>query len=197
MGKYIEKRDYEVLRNYYFGLGKTNIIWVDTLKEMDKKGLIKKIYEIIDNDYNESWFLVKDVNNKNYILKSKHGISYSSDVMKEFKNKYIFYKTTTDLIKLYDSNIYPIIFKINCNDFNLYYDEERNINSAFFSNYYCCCKNKYKAVREYRNKVEMAIFIKEEDAVYWCSDFNTSKKRATESNIKPVNLMKKVYIYNF
>ena len=192
----MEKREYNILCNYYYGIGKTEIIGIEDIRILYKKNLIKKIYEIIDNDYNETWYLIKDKKEKNYIFKSKYGNSYANNIMKEFKDKYTFYKITTDLIKMYNSNIYPIVFKIEENSFYQFYDNKRNINNAFFNNYYCHANNIYKAIREYRNKVEMEIFENEEDAIYWCSDFNITKHQILNTNIRPINIKEKIYYYN-
>lgn len=193
----MERREYEVLWSYYYGMGKTTMAGIDTIRELDKKKVIKKIYEITDNDYNEVWYLIRDAKEKSYILKSKCGNTYANDVMKEFKAKYEFYRITTDVIKIFNNDIYPIVFKIKEQDFGKYYDELRNINNAFFHNYYCHINNTYKTIREYRNKVEVETFDKETDAIYWCSDFDITKEQILSNDIRPFDLNEKVYNYDF
>lgn len=193
----MEKREFEVLNNYYYGISKVSIIWLDDMKLLDTQNKIKRIYEIIDNDYNEVWYLVRDYDEKSYILKSKCGSYYSVDIMKAFKTKYDFCQITTDLIKMYDAKSYPIVFKIKSEDFNYYYNQDKNINTAFFNCYYCCCNNTYKSVREYRNKVEYETFKKEEDAIYWCWNFKSTKSDILSSDIRPLDLKERVYNYEF
>ena len=193
----MERREYEILSNYYYGIGKTELISIEDIKKLDQNQMIKKIYEVIDNDYNEVWYLIKDIKNKNYILKSKCGNSYAINIIKGFENKYKFYKIATDLIKMFNSNIDPIVFKVNENNFMKYSADKSNINNAFFNNYYCQVNNVYKAIREYRNKVEMEVFEKEEDAIYWCSNFNITKELILSNNLRPFDLYKRVYNYNF
>ncbi len=192
----MEKREYEVLWSYYYGMGKTTMAGIETIRELDRKKVIKKIYEIIDNDYNEVWYLIRDSKEKSYILKSKCGNAYANDAMREFKNKYEFYKITTDVIKKFNDDVYPIVFKVKEQDFKKYYDETKNINNAFFRNYYCHINNAYKTIREYRNKVEVETFDKETDAIYWCSDFDITKEQILSNDIRPLNLNEKVYNYD-
>ena len=191
------KREYEVLWNYYYGFGKSSIVSVDTIRSLDNHGIIKKIYEVIDNDYNETWYMIRDVKEKSYILKSKWGSLYAINIMNEFRDKYVFYKITTELIKIYDNGVYPIVFKVNNTSFSEYYDEKKNISKAFFNCYYCCINNEYKTIRKYNNKVETAIFNNEEDAIYWCSDYSITKDKILENNIRPFNLKERVYNYEF
>ena len=94
-------------------------------------------------------------------------------------------------------HIYPIVFKIKEQDFGKYYDDLKNINNAFFHNYYCHINNAYKTIREYRNKVEVETFDKETDAIYWCSDFDITKEQILSNDIRPFNLNEKVYNYDF
>ena len=82
-------------------------------------------------------------------------------------------------------------------DFCKYYDELKNINNAFFHNYYCHINNTYKTIREYRNKVEVETFDKETDAIYWCSDFDITKEQILSNDIRPFDLNEKVYNYDF
>lgn len=193
----MEKREFEVLNNYYYGIGKTSIIWLDDMKLLDAQNKIKRIYEIIDNDYNETWYLVRDHDERSYILKPKCGSYYSIDIMKEFKTKYDFFQITTDLIKMYDAKKYPIVFKIKSEDFDYYYNQDKNINTAFFNCYYCCCNNVYRSVREYRNKIEYETFTKEEDAIYWCWNLKTTKSDILNSDVRPLDLKERVYNYEF
>ena len=71
-----------------------------------------KIREVIDKEYNDSWFLVIDDKDRNYLLKTRHGLEYSIVAMSKYKGKYEFYKISTDLIKIYGNKIYPIVFKL-------------------------------------------------------------------------------------
>ena len=192
----MEKREYEILWNYYYGLGKVTKVGIEDIRTLDKKKLIKRIYEIIDNDYNEVWYLIRDKKEKSHILKSKYGNYYANELMKEFNEKYTFFKITTDLIKMFDKNIYPIVIKVKEEDFNNFYNNEKNINNAFFNNYYSYIDNTYKSVREYRNKVETETFDKEEDAVYWCSNIELTKQQILSNNIRPFDLKEKVYNYD-
>lgn len=187
----------EVLWNYYYGMGKTAMIWIDDFKLLDKENKIKRIYEVIDKDFDEVWYLVRDYNEKSYIVKSKYGNSYAIDVMKQFKDKYNFFKISTELIKIYDEEKYPIVFKVTEERYYKYYDEKNNINNAFFNNYYCYTGKIYKAVRIYRNKIENEIFNKEDDVIYWCSNFELQKEDIISNSIRPLNLKNKVYDYEF
>lgn len=191
----MERREYEVLWSYYYGMGKTTMAGIETIRELDRKKVIKKIYEIIDNDYNEVWYLIRDAKEKSYILKAKCGNTYANDAMKEFQDKYEFYKITTDVIKKFNDDIYPIVFKIKEQDFSKYYNETKNINNAFFHNYYCHINNTYKTIREYRNKVEVETFDKETDAIYWCSDFDITREQILSNDIRPFDLNERVYNY--
>ena len=51
----MEKREIEVMWNYYYGMSKATMIWEKEMEQLHNKGIIKKIYEIIDNDFNEIW----------------------------------------------------------------------------------------------------------------------------------------------
>ena len=187
----------EVLNNYYYGIGKASIIWLDDMKSLDTQNKIKRIYEIIDNDYNETWYLVRDFDERSYILKTKRGSYYSVDIMKEFKTKYNFFQITTDLIKMFDAKEYPIVFKVKSEDFDYYYNRDKNVNTAFFNFYYCKCNNVYKSVREYRNKTEYETFSREEDAIYWCWNLKTTKSDIINSDVRPLDLKERVYNYEF
>lgn len=191
----MEKREIEVMWNYYYGMSKVTMIWKDEMIELDNKGIIKKIYEVVDNEFNEIWYLVRDNKEKSYIMKSKCGNVYARDIMLKYKNNYHFNTINSKVIKIFDKGIFPIIFKIPSDKYENFYNEKDNINNIFFHNYYCNIENKFKAVREYRNKVEFEIFNKEEDAIYWCSDLSITKKFIIESNVRPLNLNEMVCEY--
>lgn len=191
----MEKREYDVLWNHYFGTGKVTMIWEKEMEQLVNAQTIKRIYEVIDNDYNEIWYLVKDNKEKSYIIKTKYGNLYAKDLMKKYEKKYIFFKISTEIIKIYDKGLYPVVFKVFDNDINNYYDESKNISYAFFNNYYWQFEDKYKAVREYRNKVEYEAFDSEIDAIYWASNFQLTKSDVLNNNIRPLNLMEMVFEY--
>lgn len=191
----MEKREIEVMWNYYYGMSKVTMIWKEEFQQLHKKQIIKKIYEIIDNEFNEIWFLIRDIKEKSYIIKSKCGNVYAKDIMKEFKSDYNFYKIDSEIIKKFDKGLFPVVFKIQSKDYETFYNEITNTNYAFFNNYYCCINNKYKSIREYRNKIEFEVFDKEEDSIYWCSDYSKTKETILKNNIRPLNLNEMVYEY--
>ena len=191
----MEKRELEVMWSYYYGMSKVTMIWEQEMRQLHEKGIIKKIYEIIDDEFNEVWYLIRDIKEKSYILKSKCGNEYARDIMKIYKSNYNFYTISSEVIKIFDKGIFPVIFKIpsdRCIDF---YNEKNNINKAFFNNYYVHSKDGYKAIREFRNKVEIETFNKEEDAIYWCSDFSITKQLILDSDVRPLNLIEMVCEY--
>ena len=191
----MEKREIEVMWNYYYGMSKVTMIWENEMIELHTKGIIKKIYEIIDNEFNEIWYLVRDNKEKSYIMKSKCGNVYARDIMTKYKKDYCFNTINSEVIKIFDKGIFPIIFKIPSDKYEIFYNEKCNKNNIFFHNYYCKIGNKFKAIREYRNKVEFEIFNKEEDAIYWCSDLSITKDFIIESNVRPLNLNEMVCEY--
>ena len=188
----MEKREMEVLWNFYYGIGQVEMIWIDDVIKLVNDNFIRKIYEITDNDFSEKWYLIRTKAEKSFIIKSKYKNKYAVDIMKEFKNKYKFYEITTDVIKMYDNNIFPIVYKVYTDN---YYDFEENINKAFFNNFYFEKDKKFHAIKEYRNKVKHEIFDKEEDAIYWCSCYELSKDEILINNIRPLNLENIVYDY--
>ncbi len=191
----MEKREYEVLWNYYYGMSKVEMIWNDKLKKLDDLRIIKRIYEVIDKEYEETWYLIRDTKETSYIIKSKRGNYYSKDFMKLYKNRYKFYQITTDLINMYDDSIYPIVFRLKDDTLYEFYNIDSNTNYAFFNNYYCYHNNLYIGVRIYRNKVESERFEKEEDAIYWCSNYALTKEYILSNNKRPLNIEKMVYKY--
>ncbi len=191
----MEKREIEVMWSYYFGISKVPTIWEKELKELHKSNVIRKIYEIIDNDFNEVWYLIRTNDEMSFILKPKCGNIYSKNIMECYKKNYDFFSIDTNVIKIFDDGIFPIVFKVSIGDFLKIYDESKNINRIFFNNYYCHFKNKYKSVRQYRNKVESETFNNELDAIYWCSDFSKTKKDILESNSRPINLKNRICEY--
>ena len=193
----MEKREFKVLRNCYYGIGKVCSIWRNEIYLLDKKNLIRKIYEVVDDEYNEVWYLIRDINENSFIVKNKYGKEYAKNMMNCYREKYKFNKISTKLIKMFDKNIFPIIFKISSDKYLSFYNEETNKNFAFFDNYYTKINNQYKCVRIYRNKVEFETFSNEEDAIYWCSDYTISKIKIINSAVRPLNLFDKVYIYEY
>lgn len=191
----MEKREIEVMWSYYYGMSKVTMIWEEEFEILDHKKIIKKIYEITDNEFNEIWYLIRDKKEKSYIVKSKCGNTYAKDIMKSYEKNYEFYKIDSSIIKIFEKGIFPIIFKLEENKYSDFYNEVTKINSAFFNNYYCFINNEYKAVREYRNKVETETFEKEDDAIYWCSDYLKTKEEIIKNNIRPLNLEEMVYEY--
>lgn len=191
----MEKREIEVMWSYYYGMSKVTMIWEQEMMQLHNKGIIKKIYEIIDNEFNEVWYLVRDIKEKSYILKSKCGNVYARDIMQVYKKNYNFYKISSEIIKIFDKGVFPIIFKVPYDKYVNFYNEKNNTNNAFFNNYYCHTQDGYKAIREYRNKVEVETFNKEDDAIYWCSDFSITKEFILKSNVRPLNLIEMVCEY--
>ena len=80
-------------------------------------------------------------------------------------------------------------------EYSNFYDDKKNLNNAFFNNYYWQSGNEYKAVREYRNKVEFEVFNREDDAIYWCSNYEKTKAKIMKNNIRPLNLNEMVFEY--
>lgn len=180
--------------NHYYGTGKALMVWIDVIDNLDKENKIKKIYQIVDKKYNDSWFLVRDNKEMSYILKTRKGTEYSVNTMEKYKNKYNFYKISTDIIELFDRGIYPIAFKLDESNFNKYYNKEKNLNYAFFRNYFTFDNGLYKVVREYRNKVEYEEFNNELDALQWCIDFESGKDNLI---VKKHNLLDCIYTYEY
>jgi hypothetical protein len=193
----MEKRELEVMCNYHYGTGKSLSVWIDEVDKLVSNNEIKRIYQIVDKEYNDCWFLVRDKKEMSYILKTKRGNEYSIDVMNKYRNKYNFYKISTDVIELFDKGYFPIVFLVKNNKFDEYFDKEKNINNAFFRNYICLNDKFYRAVREYRNKVEYEEFIKKEDAIQWCIDYKLNKDDIIKSSIKKTNLLNYVYDYEY
>lgn len=191
----MEKRELEVMWNYYLGMSKVRMIWDEEMENLHKSKIIKKIYEVIDNDFNEVWYLIRDIRETSYIVKSKYGNLYGKDIMKKYKQYYNFCIITTDVIKIFQNGFFPVVFKVSEDNFNNYYDEKSNKTNIFFNNYYCRCASKYKAVREFRNKVEYEVFDTEDDAILWSSDFSKTKQSIEKNNIRPLNLSEMVYEY--
>ena len=190
----MEKRELEVMWNFYYCTGVAKIVWIDFIDKLDIENKIKKIYQVIDKEYNDSWFLVIDDRDRNYLLKTRHGLEYSIVAMSKYKGKYEFYKISTDLIKIYGNGIYPIVFKLNEEQFNRYYHKEENLNSAFFNNYILYDKGIYKTVRDFRNKIEYEEFENKYDAIQWCISPDLSKDNLI---IKKNNLENYIYDYEF
>lgn len=191
----MEKREYELLWNYYIGMSKTPIIWEKEINDLHITKKIKKIYEVIDKEYGETWYLLRTSNSKSYIVKTKCGNLYAIDLMDKYRQFYDFNTIDTDVIKIFAHGYFPVIFKVSYKDFCNYYNKNNNKNTAFFTNYYCFYNRKYIAVREIRNKVEAEFFSTEIDAIYWLSDFSKTKKDIEKNNIRPLNLMERVYEY--
>lgn len=189
----MEQREIKTMQNYYFGMSRVPMICEEKIEELHKSKVIRKIYEVFDNEFNEIWYLVKTVKGKSYIVKSKFGNLYAKDIMKNYRKYYDYYQINTEIIKIFAKGFYPVIFKVSDREFNIFYDKKNNKNNIFFNNYYCYSKNKYKAVREYRNKVEYEIFINEDDAIYWTSDYSKTKEEILKNNIRPFNLKEMVY----
>ena len=101
----MEKREIEVMWNYYYGMSKATMIWEKEMEQLHNKGIIKKIYEITDNDFNEIWYLIRDNKEKSYIIKSKCGNVYARDIMLTYKNNYNFCKISSEVIKIFDKEL--------------------------------------------------------------------------------------------
>ena len=192
----MDNRELEVMRNYYYGESKAIMIWNEEIELLDINNNIKKIYEIYNKEYNETWYLIRDKKDASYILKNRCGNEYARDIMKKYKNKYIFNYLTSDIIEKYDSGYYPIVFKINFDEFNELYDSSNNINNAFFNNYYAFDGERYRCIREYRNKVEIEEFLNELDAIYWCYHIKLSKKSVLNIS-KNKNIFNCIYEISF
>ena len=182
------KKELEMIHAYYYGISKMRIIWKDELEVMDKKGEIKRIYEIVYNEFNEKWYYIKDKKENGYIVKNRIGAAYGANIMEKYKNTYSFCRLGTDLIKIIDDGIFPIVVKVNKENFYNYYDKERNINNFFFNSYYCEEDRRYSAVKSYRNKNEFQRFDNELEAIKWCRSFKYST-----SNIADKRLIETVY----
>ena len=193
---YMEKREIEVMWNYYYGMSKLPSIGKEELEILDSKNIIRRIYEVIDNEYNETWYLIRDKNERSYVLKSKIRNTYTKDIIKKYISKYNFYQLTTDCIKIYDKGFFPIVAKVSEEILNNL-EENKNLNNFIFNNYYCYCKldDVFKAVRIYRNKAELEVFTNEDDAIYWCFDFSITKEDILKNNIRPLNQKERVYEY--
>ena len=191
----MEKREIEVMWSYYFGMSKVTMIWEEDMEKLHKSKVIKKIYEVIDSDFDEIWYLIRDEKEKSYIIKSKCGNFYAKDIMKKYESEYVFFKVSTEVIKIFDKGLYPVVFKVLEKEYSSFYNDKKNINNAFFNNYYWQSGNKYKAVREYRNKVEFEVFNREDDAIYWCSNYEKTKANIMKNNIRPLNLNEMVFEY--
>ena len=178
----MEYREFEVMRNYYYGESKTPMIWSEEFNKLDQTNVIRKIYEIKNTKYNETWYVVRDNKEASYILKNRCGNEYAIDIMKLFKEKYDFYTINSDVIEIFDDGYFPIVFHISKEEFLSNYVPSRNMSKAFFNNYYCNDGSIYKCIREYRNKVQYEEFSNELDAIYWCYHIKLSKKSVLNIN---------------
>ena len=79
----MEKREVEVMWSYYYGMSKVTMIFEEEMKQLHEQGIIKKIYEVVDNEFNEIWYLIRDNKEKSYIIKSKCGNVYARDVFEK------------------------------------------------------------------------------------------------------------------
>ncbi len=189
----MEKRELEVMLNYYRGTSKLPLIWDNDVMELHQKKLIRKIYEVIDKEFDETWYLIRDTKEHSYIVKPKFGNTLSKDMMKKYRKKYDFNRIDTEILKKFENGFFPIVFKVSKIDFRKFYNKLDNKNNAFFNNYYCCWNVKYRAVRIYNNKVEYKTFEDEDDAIYWCSQYKKTKDDILKNKIRPTNLIDYVY----
>ena len=67
----MDNRELEVMRNYYYGESKAIMIWNEEIELLDINNNIKKIYEIYNKEYNETWYLIRDKKDASYILKNR------------------------------------------------------------------------------------------------------------------------------
>ena len=191
----MHKRDLEVMRSYYYGLSRAEMIWEKELDFLDNNNLIRSFIEVYDEDFDETWYVIKDIKEKRYIVRNKFKNIYGKDIVKKFKSKYTIYKINTEVIKVYEKGKYPVVFKVD-EDYGVNsYSFDKNINQSFLQNYYWSAKKDYKAVRDYRNKVEFEYFDNEEDAIYWCSNNFVSKEEILKDNTRPLDLYDYVVEY--
>lgn len=183
------KKDGEMLHAYYYGISKMRIIWNDDLKKMDQDNKIQKIYEVIDSEFNETWYYIKDIKENGYIVKNRLGREFGSKIMNKYKIKYPFNRIGTEIMKLIDDGIFPIVVKVKKEKFNIYYDSSKNINNFFFNNYYCESDDKFIAVKSFRNKVEYLEFNDEILAIRWCGTLDYRIKYIPDNE-----LLKSIYI---
>jgi len=189
----MDRKDFEILWNYYYGLGKTKIIWSEEIKELISKNKIRKVFEVIDEEFDEVWYMIKDNKDRRYIVKNKQGDIYARDIMKQYRYKYRFNKIDIEVIKLFANKFYPIVYKVNEEQFTRNYDIRKNKNYAFYNLYYTFTGNYYKGIREFRNKLEYTTFTNEEDMIMWCKEFDINKSEIKERSDKPMNLLNYVY----
>ena len=182
----MEKRELEVMLKYYVGISKVPLIWEEDMRKLHEEKIIRKIYEVVDNDCNETWYLIRDKKEKSYIVKPKFGMYFAKDMMKKYQKFYKFYTVDINIIKMFEKGIYPIVFKVNRSFFYRHYDFEKNTSSTYFNCYYFFSFGKYRVVRKYNNKVEYEIFDEELPAIAWACDFSKNKWQIlTETSISP------------
>ena len=163
------KKECEMIHSYYYGFSKMKIIWEKELSDMVKEKRIRKVYEIIDNDYNEIWYYLRDVNENSYIIKNRVGRNYGYRLMNKYKNKLKIYRISTSIISIIDNGIFPITAKVRKEKFFEYYNKEKNTSNFCFNGYYCEDNGVYLAVKSIRNKVEYKEFSDELKTIEWCN----------------------------
>lgn len=177
------KKDGEMIRAFYYGISKMKLVWKDEIEQMSNDNRIQKIYEIIDDDYQEVWYYIKDIKENAYAVKYKAGRELSSSIMKKYLKKYNFFRVGTQIINLIDNGVFPIVVKVKPDKFLEYYDKLSNRNYFFFNNYYCEENNVYRTVRAYRNKVSYKEFTNEIEAIKWCRDIKCNVSKITDSKL--------------
>ena len=168
------KKEYEMIYAYYYGISKMPIIWKTELDHMIKNKQIAKVYEMIDTEYNETWYYIRDIKENSYIMKSRIGRDYGYRIIEKYKNDISIYKIGAEIIHIIEKHVFPIVVKVKQSNFYKYYDINKNINNFFFNNYYCEIDNMYYGVRSYRNRVEYTSFNTELDVIKWCNNLEDS-----------------------
>ena len=185
---FLLKKECEMIHAYYYGISKMRIIWEKELDAMVRKNIVRKVIEVVDEEYNEIWYYVRDINENSYIVKNRVGRNYGYRLMNKYKKKLKFYRIGTNVIQIIDNGVFPIVAKVRKEKFFEYYNKVKNISDFCFNNYYCEDNDMFFAVKSFRNKVEYKEFDNELDTVKWCNDLDHVSKS------KSKDLLSSIYI---
>lgn len=105
--KYIKstQQDKKELIKEYYGKSKLDEVWFQKINELNQNNNIEKIYEVYTKGFLGAWYLVKDKEEKRYIVKHKINDVNTKFMMNQFLDNNVYKKVESEELNIMKYNI--------------------------------------------------------------------------------------------
>lgn len=182
----MEKRDYNALKRFYYGVSKLDLIDYNDLRKLYEEDLIRKIFEV--KEENSKWYLIGTKKGPSFIIMTDYLDYESIKNIEKMKNEVRFIKIAPEMIEKYSDGYDSVILKIDKEYFKINDLQNNTFYDSCYDYMYCKDGNEFLGYRVNNNRVSLERFDDETKTVMWLLHPELSKEDIDNMKVFPTGL---------